>query len=154
MVSEDPIRTLAVRPAELSGPDVSKSCFIVAMAPLPETGRIIATGSISCGIPSNLHRGRDALHSASRAPLAENILTATISMIRVGSSPKDVFMPSRHPPRNMDTVSFFEKAIISPNNVKTMGRAKDAILPMPFCFFGGGTQSAHKCRKYYCSKGT
>ena len=86
MVSEEPMRMEAQRPAKLSGPSIEKRLLIIAVAALPEIGRIRMTGITESGIPSLRVNMPMPSQIASNAPLAENMRVAHISITRLGKS--------------------------------------------------------------------
>lgn len=109
IVSEEPIRIDAQRPAKLSGPNSLNRLFIIAVDALPEMGRIIITGIISIGIPIFSVKAPRVLQIRPSAPLAEIIFVAQIRIIRLGSILNEVLIPSLHPVKNSLNKSLFVK---------------------------------------------
>ena len=111
----------------LSGPKVSKSSLIVAVAPLPDIVLIKKTGRISFLIPIILRSGAKRSHKADKAPLEENIFTHTTRTIRAGRIFTVVESPILQPVINAEKRSFFEKKIKMLIKTIVAGRTNDKI---------------------------
>jgi hypothetical protein len=125
-VSDEPISTDEAKPERLSGPAEEKSSFTVAVAPLPEIGRIMTTGNISAGMPKKFINGIAIEHRASSAPEAVNIFTATTSKRRVGNIERAVLRPSVQPDKKTEKRSSFEIIGSIDERVITNGRISEA----------------------------
>lgn len=120
IVSEEPISTDAHLPAKLSGPQDENKVSAIAVAALPDTGRMIISGIISVGMPKGLAMQLSKVHKYSSAPLAASILVAHIKRIRLGSIFTDVTNPSLVP------LSIAEKQSLEEN--KTANAAQVIII--------------------------
>jgi len=84
-------------PVKLSGPCCFKILSKSESEPLPEIGRISASGTTSCGRLSVRHSGSITFVSSSNAPEARNMAIAVISAISAGSTLIATVMPSFAP---------------------------------------------------------
>lgn len=128
IVSVEPKSTDAAKPENPSAPDDEKSSFTVAVAPLPDIGLIIITGIISEGMPKRDKSGVAAVHTASSAPEADSILTATTRRRRVGNTDSIVLRPSLQPVRKSEKRSSFDIAGIIAHTVIINGSITQAIF--------------------------
>ena len=123
MVSEDPMSTDAARPAKLSGPSEANSSFIMAVAALPDIGRMKMTGNMDSGMPNGRKSVPKMPHKSCKAPLAANMRVAQMSKIRLGKIRKLVDSPSRAPLINSQNRSFPENSMAAPASVMMIGTA-------------------------------
>lgn len=114
IVSDAPIIIDAHIPSKLSAPAFPKSSFTDAVAALPERTLIRITEIRLSGILKRLKRGERREVKTLSAPLAENILTAQIIIIRFGRILKVVEIPSLQPLKNSSVKSFFDVRIHIP----------------------------------------
>ena len=93
----EPIITDATLPAGLSGPEDKKMLCSTASAPLPDTGRMSMSGSVSDGMFSASIRGDATRASASTPPDALSIDTHSVSAVSEGMMARAVSRPSFAP---------------------------------------------------------
>lgn len=99
-VSDEAIIIEAHNPSKLSTPQLERISLNVANDAPPERGLVIISGKISDGIPNLLKTGDNILVKKSKAPDAENALTATIKAHNVGSNLHALMAPFLIPERN------------------------------------------------------
>lgn len=114
IVSEEPMIIDAQRPAKLSGLTSDSIFCIIAVVPLPEIGRMIIIGKTSFGICNISVIGRRQVQRMSRAPLAENIWTATMRRTRLGKSLTQEENPLLAPDINAPEASLSDVIITIP----------------------------------------
>ena len=105
--------TEAAVAGKLSAPHFEYKLSIMAVAALPDIGRVIIIGIISFGIPMLSEMFPSVSHIISSAVLEANILTEHIKIINVGNSLIDVINPSRHPMVNSLNKLLFDMSIAS-----------------------------------------